>query len=214
MSEKRQSTIVANGGGIYNGGFQFDEPSLRRFNEKDPTDPVEHFPPKDVHGDDNNAPANTGRPVWGNSIEFLMSCISMSVGLGNIWRFPFTAYENGGGAFLIPYIIVLIIIGKPMYYLEMILGQFSSRSGVKIWSLNPLFKGVGIGQFIATICVITYYCSMIALSLHYMFASFSSELPWSTCRPEWKNCVDSKPKNNVTEAPVEGSSSSSEFYFL
>lgn len=65
----------------------------------------------------------------------------MSVGLGNIWRFPFTAYENGGGAFLIPYIIVLIIIGKPMYYLEMTLGQFMSGGSVKIWEVNPLMKG-------------------------------------------------------------------------
>lgn len=51
------------------------------------------------------------RENWGSSLEFLMSCISVSVGLGNIWRFPFTAYENGGGAFLIPYIIVLFLIG-------------------------------------------------------------------------------------------------------
>lgn len=65
----------------------------------------------------------------------------MSVGLGNIWRFPFTAYENGGGAFLIPYVIVLFIIGKPMYYLEMILGQFSSSGSVKVWELNPLLRG-------------------------------------------------------------------------
>lgn len=139
----------------------------------------------------------------------------MSVGLGNIWRFPFTAYENGGGAFLIPYIIVLIIIGKPMYYLEMILGQFTSRSNVKIWSLNPLFKGVGIGQMIACISVITYYCSMIALTCHYMFSSFYKELPWSTCQPEWgPNCVDSKMKGNETAIIPEGSSSSSELYFL
>ena len=82
-----------------------------------------------------------GRPTWSNSLEFLMSCISMSVGLGNIWRFPFTAYENGGGAFLIPYIIVLLLIGKPIYYLEMILGQFTSRSSIKIWDVCPLLRG-------------------------------------------------------------------------
>lgn len=52
------------------------------------------------------------RPNWGNGLEFLMSCISMSVGLGNVWRFPFTAFENGGGAFLIPYLVVLFFIGK------------------------------------------------------------------------------------------------------
>lgn len=71
-----------------------------------------------------------------------MSCIAMSVGLGNIWRFPFTAYENGGGAFLIPYIIILIIIGRPLYYMEMTLGQFSSRGNVKMFeALSPALKG-------------------------------------------------------------------------
>lgn len=82
------------------------------------------------------------RPTWSNKTEFLMSCIQTSVGLGNIWRFPFTAYENGGGAFLIPYVIVLFIIGKPMYYLEMFLGQFTSQSSVKIWEINPAFRGM------------------------------------------------------------------------
>lgn len=93
-------------------------------------------------GNDHDTTEEKARPVWGRSIEFLMSCISMSVGLGNIWRFPFTAYENGGGAFLIPYVIVLILCGRPMYYLEMILGQFTSRSSVKIWAVCPLLKGM------------------------------------------------------------------------
>lgn len=79
---------------------------------------------------------------WSNDIEFLMSCIAMSVGFGNIWRFPFTAYENGGGAFLIPYIILLILVGKPFYYLEMIVGQFSGRMSIKVWSASPGFKGL------------------------------------------------------------------------
>lgn len=78
---------------------------------------------------------------WNNSIEFLMSCIAMSVGFGNIWRFPFTTYENGGGAFLIPYIIVLFVVGKPFYYLEMILGQFTSSSSIRIWNMSPAFVG-------------------------------------------------------------------------
>ena len=47
-------------------------------------------------------------------------------GLGNVWRFPFTAYENGGGAFLIPYICVLMLVGRPLYFMELALGQFSS----------------------------------------------------------------------------------------
>lgn len=66
----------------------------------------------------------------------------MSVGLGNIWRFPFTAYENGGGAFLIPYIIVLFLVGKPMYFMEMVLGQFTSRNNVRIWVVTPFMKGI------------------------------------------------------------------------
>ncbi|XP_044779583.1 sodium-dependent nutrient amino acid transporter 1 isoform X3 [Drosophila simulans] len=137
------------------------------------------------------------RTNWGNGLEFLMSCISVSVGLGNVWRFPFTAYENGGGAFLIPYIIVLFLIGKPMYYLEMIMGQFTSQGTVKIWSVVPGFVGVGYGQAFGTICIISYYSSLLALTLYYLFVSFQSELPWSYCRDEWTNCVNSRPEEYV-----------------
>lgn len=81
------------------------------------------------------------RENWGKSIEFLMSCIAMSVGLGNVWRFPFTALENGGGAFLFPYLIVLCIIGRPLYFLEMVIGQFSSRNSIDIFDISPIFRG-------------------------------------------------------------------------
>ncbi|CAD7077283.1 unnamed protein product [Hermetia illucens] len=154
-----------------------------------------------------------GRDTWSSGLEFLMACISLSVGLGNIWRFPFTAYENGGGAFVIPYIIVLIIIGKPLYYLEMTIGQFASRSSVKIWKACPLLKGVGIGQLFGTVSVISYYSSLIALTLYYFGVSFQAVLPWSTCLDEWMpNCIDSSPSNNTSFQP--GTLSSSELYFL
>ncbi|XP_041452157.1 sodium-dependent nutrient amino acid transporter 1 [Drosophila obscura] len=170
---------------------------------------------------------NVERSNWGNGLEFLMSCISVSVGLGNVWRFPFTAYENGGGAFLIPYLIVLFLIGKPMYYLEMIIGQFTSQGTVKIWSVVPGFVGVGYGQAFATICIITYYSSLLALTLYYLFVSFQSVLPWSYCWEDWINCVDSRPQEDIDSLLLGSSSSnatalvdtgklqsSSELYFL
>ncbi|EFA08707.1 Sodium-dependent nutrient amino acid transporter 1-like Protein [Tribolium castaneum] len=158
------------------------------------------------------------RGKWGNSIEFLMSCIAMNVGLGNIWRFPFVAYENGGGAFLIPYISVLILLGRPMYYLEMCLGQFSSRGNVEMFeSIAQVLKGVGFGQLIGTFSVATYYCSLMALTLYYLIHSFRPDLPWSQCDPNWgrdtwlgnNTCIPSK----STEVGVENSVSSAEAWF-
>lgn len=60
---------------------------------------------------------------------------------GQVWRFPFTALENGGGAFLIPYLIVLSIIGRPLYYMEMVIGQFSSRGSIKVYDMVPALRG-------------------------------------------------------------------------
>lgn len=165
-----------------------------------------------------------------------MSCIAMSVGLGNIWRFPFTAYENGGGAFLIPYIIVLIVIGRPLYYIEMTLGQFSSRGNVKMFeALSPALKGttkycciqkiviiitgIGYGQLIGTICVATYYCSLMAITLFYLINSFTSDLPWAECKEEWIEpllaqnitCVPSSVNNMTINTSL--SQSSSELWF-
>ncbi|XP_026825947.1 sodium-dependent nutrient amino acid transporter 1-like isoform X1 [Ooceraea biroi] len=163
---------------------------------------------------------SNARQQWGNDREFLLSCIAMSVGLGNVWRFPFTAYENGGGAFLIPYIFILLIVGKPIYLLEMILGQFSSRSAIKIWDLSPAFRGIGIAQFIIMLALASYYCSLMALTLFYLVASFHSELPWGRCRPEWgDHCVDSLPGNNNDKMNISyvmrniSYSSSAELYF-
>ncbi|CAF1556161.1 unnamed protein product, partial [Adineta ricciae] len=64
---------------------------------------------------------------WDRPLEFIFSLISNSVGLGNVWRFPYLAAKSGGGAFLIPYFILYFLIGAPIYYLELALGQFSSR---------------------------------------------------------------------------------------
>ncbi|XP_060827893.1 sodium-dependent nutrient amino acid transporter 1-like [Bombus pascuorum] len=164
------------------------------------------------------------RSTWDNQIEFLMSCIAISIGFGNIWRFPFTAYENGGGVFLIPYIIVLFVVGKPFYYLEVILGQFSSSSSIKVWNISPAFAGVGWSQFCSNVAVMTYYSSLMALTLFFLIASFSAELPWARCREEWADyCVDSSQKIDSESVNVsmltkllyeKERRSSAELYFL
>ncbi|XP_012171770.2 sodium-dependent nutrient amino acid transporter 1-like [Bombus terrestris] len=164
------------------------------------------------------------RSTWDNQLEFLMSCIAMSIGFGNIWRFPFTAYENGGGVFLIPYIIVLFVVGKPFYYLEVILGQFSSSSSIRVWNISPAFTGVGWSQFCSNVAVMTYYSSLMALTLFFLIASFSAELPWAKCREEWADyCVDSSQKVDSESVNVsmftkliyeKERRSSAELYFL
>ena len=121
------------------------------------------------------------RQQWDNPIEFLLSCLSMSVGLGNVWRFPFVAYENGGGAFLIPYLLVLFLIGRPLYLMELGLGQFSSSGSVRVWDMVPAFGGIGYGQILATGCVSTYFCSVIGLAIYYLAMSCYPTLPWTLC---------------------------------
>ncbi|EFX84368.1 hypothetical protein DAPPUDRAFT_46779 [Daphnia pulex] len=156
------------------------------------------------------------RESWSNPAEFLLSCVSMSVGLGNIWRFPYVAYANGGGAFLIPYLIVLFFIGRPLYFLEMILGQFSSAGSVKVWEVVPIARGIGYTQALATWCVITYYCVLMAMAFFYLFSSFQAVLPWTVCKPEWTtnetDCYSSS--GNLSEYNITNTSkSSAELFF-
>ena len=68
------------------------------------------------------------RSRWGTNVGFLLAAIGSAVGLGNIWRFPYVAYENGGGAFLIPYFVALLTAGIPILMLEFALGQKIKRA--------------------------------------------------------------------------------------
>ncbi len=79
------------------------------------------------------------RGNWGGKAEFILSCLSYAVGLGNVWRYPYLCYKNGGGAFLIPFVIMLCLIGIPMLYMESALGQYGGTGPITIWKVSPLF---------------------------------------------------------------------------
>lgn len=121
------------------------------------------------------------RGQWGSKAEFILSCVGLSVGLGNIWRFPFLAYELGGGAFVIPYIILLILAGKPMYFMELMLGQYSSLGPTAVWRCVPLGRGIGLAMCCVSLIVAIYYNVIMAYTLYYFFGSMQSTMPWTTC---------------------------------
>lgn len=62
---------------------------------------VSEAPPQG-YGSEDNIIYSDERPNWGSPVEFILSCMNFALGLGNVWRYPYLAYRNGGGAFLIP----------------------------------------------------------------------------------------------------------------
>ncbi|CAF4303452.1 unnamed protein product, partial [Adineta steineri] len=124
---------------------------------------------------------------WDRPVEFIFSLISTSVGLGKVWRFPYLAAKSGGGAFLIPYFILYFLIGAPIYYLELALGQFSSRGPATAFILAKGWQGVGFAMIINSVLCMLYYNVIISWALFYLVASFRKNLLWKKCGNWWND---------------------------
>lgn len=134
------------------------------------------------------------RETWGGKFDFILSCVGYAIGLGNIWRFPYLCFKNGGGAFLIPYFTFLILCGIPMVFMEMSLGQFSSSTPLKLFSkFSPALQGVGVAMLVVSTIVCVYYNIIMTWTLYYLFLSLKGfpNVPWSTCDGSWatEKCV-------------------------
>ncbi|XP_034447727.1 sodium- and chloride-dependent creatine transporter 1 isoform X2 [Hippoglossus hippoglossus] len=131
------------------------------------------------------------RETWTRQMDFIMSCVGFAVGLGNVWRFPYLCYKNGGGVFLIPYLIIVFIGGIPVFFLEIALGQFMKQGGVSAWNIAPLFKGLGLASMVIVFFCNTYYIMILVWGLYFLFHSFTNPLPWATCGHPWNtpNCT-------------------------
>uniref|UniRef100_A0A8B9KY86 Transporter n=1 Tax=Astyanax mexicanus TaxID=7994 RepID=A0A8B9KY86_ASTMX len=137
-------------------------------------------------------PSGEQRETWGKKIDFLLSVIGFAVDLANVWRFPYLCYKNGGGAFLVPYLLFMVIAGMPLFYMELALGQYNREGAAGVWKICPVFKGVGFTVILISLYVGFYYNVIIAWALFYLFSSFSGELPWVNCNNTWNsaNCSD------------------------
>lgn len=152
------------------------------------------------------------RQTWENKAQFVLACIGNAVGLGNMWRFPYLCYKSGGGAFLVPYFLMLFVCGIPLLLMEVTVGQYTRRGPIAaMGKICPLFKGAGVGTVVISFLLSTYYNVILAWAIYYLVQSFYSELPWTSCNTTWAmNCFDDYGPN-VT-AP-EGMKSVTEEFF-
>uniref|UniRef100_A0A671UG94 Transporter n=1 Tax=Sparus aurata TaxID=8175 RepID=A0A671UG94_SPAAU len=85
------------------------------------------------------------RPKWDNKAQYMLTCVGFCVGLGNVWRFPYLCQSHGGGAFMIPFLILLVLEGIPLLHLEFAIGQRLRRGSLGVWAtIHPYLTGIGI----------------------------------------------------------------------
>uniref|UniRef100_A0A7N4P4E5 Transporter n=1 Tax=Sarcophilus harrisii TaxID=9305 RepID=A0A7N4P4E5_SARHA len=122
------------------------------------------------------------RPAWSSKLQYILAQVGFSVGLGNVWRFPYLCQKNGGGAYLIPYLVLLLIIGIPLFYLELAVGQKIRRGSIGVWNfISPKLGGIGYASCVVCFFVALYYNVIIGWSLFYFSQSFQHPLPWNEC---------------------------------
>jgi NSS family neurotransmitter:Na+ symporter len=125
------------------------------------------------------------RESWGSRSAFVLAAIGSAVGLGNLWGFPYKLYANGGGAFLIPYLVALVLIGIPLLILEFALGHRFQRAAPDAFRrIHPRFEFIGWWGVLLGFLIITYYPVILAYCFSFFFYSLQSlltghPLPWA-----------------------------------
>ncbi|MGO3485346.1 MAG: sodium-dependent transporter, partial [Cellulosimicrobium funkei] len=117
------------------------------------------------------------REEWTGQVGFIIAAIGSAVGLGNIWRFPGVAYENGGGAFLVPYLVALLTAGIPILFLDYAIGhRFRGSAPTAFRRIARWLEGLGWFQVMICFVIALYYTAVIAWAVS--FFVFSFDLRW------------------------------------
>ena len=109
------------------------------------------------------------REIWSSRTGFILAAVGSAVGLGNIWRFSYVTYENGGGAFLVPYFVALFTAGIPLMILEFGLGgKFKGAAPLALNRAKKNFEWIGWWAVLSVFIISTYYSVIISWSLVYL----------------------------------------------
>jgi len=121
---------------------------------------------------------NAVRETWGSRLGFILAAAGWSIGLGNIWRFPYITGKYGGGAFVLLYLISLIVVAMPLFIVEFSLGRASKSSITtgfrKLSPRGPWFIGGWIG-ILGNILIFSYYTMIIGWVIAYMFKTIRAQ---------------------------------------
>ncbi|XP_067650096.1 sodium- and chloride-dependent glycine transporter 2-like [Haliotis asinina] len=147
------------------------------------------------------------RASWHRHLDYMLTMVGYCVGLNNLLRFPYICNRNGGGAFLIPFIVCLLVAGFPVFFLEAAMSQFSGKAVQQVWSFCPMFQGIGTGCVVLTFLCMPYYNLYLAWPIYYMVKSCSSVLPWTTCGNSWNTDLCVEDLRNVTYSSDNGATS-------
>ena len=121
------------------------------------------------------------REQWGTRFGFILAAVGSAIGLGNIWRFPYQVFNNGGGTFLIPYFFALLTAGIPLLILEFGLGHKLRGAApsvfarlTKLHKSNSNWEWLGWFQTLLSFVISTYYTVIVGWTLGYLALSFFS----------------------------------------
>ncbi|GAB3650490.1 sodium-dependent transporter [Glycomyces tarimensis] len=116
------------------------------------------------------------RENWGTRVGFILAAIGSAVGLGNIWRFPGVAFESGGGAFMVPYLVALLTAGIPLLIMEFTLGRrYKGSAPVAFRRLNKNAEAIGWWQVAISIVIAIYYAAVIAWAAWYGYFALNQQ---------------------------------------
>ena len=151
------------------------------------------------------------REHWGSRLGFILAAAGSAIGLGNIWKFPYITYENGGGAFVLLYLVCILCVGFPIMIAEFVLGKVSEKDAVGCFGVfrpdKKIFKFIGIIGVFTGFIILSYYSVVAGWTLEYTLKSLTcnefivEKVDYSS--PDLKKGIFNKHGNHSLEAKAD-----------
>ena len=149
---------------------------------------------------------------WSSKLSFIFAASAAAIGLGNIWRFPFLVGQNGGGAFVILYLLCVVVLGLPLLYLEVVLGRIGRKNPMAVFrdlaarsNISKRWSWLGFATLLSAFLIVTYYVVIVGWVLDYTFRAglgHFANITAAVSKKEFSNLTSSSWQMLVTDSVV------------